>query len=159
MLDLKSVGFPLSQITLVANQFQRRDAFTGVELRDRFESARLGIPAEQARFYHDRLEHGESMVIVQGTEEELNRVASILNRRNIQDWRIYDPMVVQQESSAAVPRGVVATPGTAPSNPATSERHTAPDRDRIHRHQDEDAQTGPSHPTVTIIDRRDETRL
>lgn len=95
--DLRSVGFPLSQITLVANYFRRRDQFTDVTLRDRFESARLGIPAEQARFYQDRLGRGEYMVIVHGTADQLNRAATILNHRNIEEWRIYDPTVVTHE--------------------------------------------------------------
>jgi hypothetical protein len=30
------------------------------------------------------------MVIVHGTEDDLNRAAPILNRRGIQDWRLYD---------------------------------------------------------------------
>lgn len=89
--DLRGIGFPLSQITLVANNLQRRERFAGVDLRDRFEAARLGIPAEQARLYHDRLGRGEHMVIVHGTEDELNRAAPILNRRGIQGWRMYDP--------------------------------------------------------------------
>ncbi len=71
--DLRSVGFPLSQITLVADRIQRREHFAGIDLRDRFEAMRLGIPVEQARLYNDRINRGEYMVIVEGTENELNR--------------------------------------------------------------------------------------
>jgi hypothetical protein len=108
--DLRSIGFPLHQISLVAHNFRRRDQFTGIDLRDRFEAARLGIPTEEARFYDDRLGRGEHMVIVQGTEDELNRAAPILNRRGIEDWRVYDPTVVDHELPVEVPRRSVATP-------------------------------------------------
>ena len=101
--ELRSIGFPLSQISLVAHNFKRRDRFDGIDLHDRFEAMRLGIPVEQARLYNDRLGRGEYMVVVHGTEDELNRAAPILNRRGIQDWRIYD--VSQAESSTVHPVG------------------------------------------------------
>ena len=110
IVDLRSVGFPLSQITLVANQFQHRDRFAGTDLRDRFEAMRLGIPAEQARLYNDRLGRGEYMVVVHGTEDELNRAAPILSRRGLQEWRLYDPMAVHSEVPVEAPRTAVAAP-------------------------------------------------
>jgi hypothetical protein len=113
--DLRSIGFPLSQITLVANNWQRRDRFAGVDLRDRFEAARLGIPTEQARLYHDRVGRGEYMVIAHGTEDELNRAAPILNRRGIQDWRIYDPTDVRNEAPSPTSTNVYGAPNTVPA--------------------------------------------
>lgn len=113
--DLRSIGFPMQQITLVANQFQRRDYFSGIDLRDRFEAARLGIPAEQARLYHDRIGRGEYMVIVHGTEDELNRATPILSRRHVQEWRVYDPTVVNNEPPVETSRDAVAAPMTSTS--------------------------------------------
>ncbi len=115
IIDLKSIGFPLDQVSLVAHNFKRRDAFTGIDLRDRFEAARLGIPVEQARLYDNRLNQGEHMVIVHGTEDELNRAAPILNRRGVQEWRIYDPTVVSHERPVEKHRGMVSTPMTSTS--------------------------------------------
>ncbi|MBD3887064.1 hypothetical protein IFO70_36220 [Phormidium tenue FACHB-886] len=86
---LKSVGFPLSQITLVANHFRRQDQFVGADLQDSFEGVRLKISTEQAHFYRERLNCGKYMVIMQGTEDELNCAASIFNHRGIEDWQIY----------------------------------------------------------------------
>jgi hypothetical protein len=109
--DLRSIGFPLSQITLVANNLQRRERFAGIDLRDRFDAVRWGIPAEQARLYNDRLGRGENMVMVHGTEDELNRAAPILNRRGIQDWRMYnltDVSTAPQMETSTVPS--MATP-------------------------------------------------
>lgn len=108
--ELRSLGFPLNKISLVAHNFRRRDAFGGIDLRDRFEAARLGIPAEQARFYHDRLDRGEHMVIVHGTEDELNRATPVLNRHRIQEWRIYEPTVVNHEMPVETSRGTTVAP-------------------------------------------------
>ena len=88
VIDLRSIGFPLNQISLVAHQFQRTDQLTGVALHDRLEATPLGISSEQARFYHDPLDQGEHVIIVQGTNEELNHVASMLSRRGVQEWSV-----------------------------------------------------------------------
>src|SRR4028118_1146526 len=50
----------------------------------------LGIPDDRARFYNDRVNHGEYLVMVDGTEEEIRRAEPILRRRGIQEWRIFD---------------------------------------------------------------------
>jgi uncharacterized protein (TIGR02271 family) len=50
----------------------------------------LGIPEDRAKVYNDRVSRGEYLVMVEGTDEELHRVHSILNRRGIQEWGIYD---------------------------------------------------------------------
>lgn len=96
---LRSVGFPLSQIILVANQFRRQDQFDGVDLCTHLEGLCLGIFAEQVRFYQDRLDGGEYMVIVHGTEDELNCAASIFNHHRIQEWQMYDITTTQDELS------------------------------------------------------------
>lgn len=99
--DLRRAGFPLSQVSLVARQLERQEPFAGVDLRDRFEAMRLGIPADRARLYHDRVDRGDYVVIVNGTEDEVRQAAAILNRYNIQEWHVYDPTEVS------------ATPGVA----------------------------------------------
>jgi hypothetical protein len=50
----------------------------------------LGIPEEQARVYSDSLHQGHYLVIVDGTEDELNRAGSIFSDRGIQDWGVYN---------------------------------------------------------------------
>jgi len=52
--------------------------------------ADLGIPEEQARSYSDRLLGGNYLVIVEGTDEEIDRAESILSDQGIQDWGIYN---------------------------------------------------------------------
>ncbi|WP_228060453.1 MULTISPECIES: general stress protein [unclassified Coleofasciculus] len=50
----------------------------------------LGIPESEAYIYHDRLERGEYLVIVDGTDEDMKRAASVLTLRGVQEWRIYE---------------------------------------------------------------------
>jgi hypothetical protein len=101
--DLRAAGFPLSQISLVAKKFERREPFAGVDLRDRFDAMRIGLPDERARFYNDQVTRGEYVVIVDGTDPEIQRAAAILSNRGIQEWQIYDPTTV-----GSTPSGVAA---------------------------------------------------
>ncbi|WP_026732725.1 general stress protein [Fischerella sp. PCC 9605] len=50
----------------------------------------LGIPEEEARAYSERVSQGEFLVIVDGSENEIERAGSILRNQNIQNWAIYD---------------------------------------------------------------------
>ncbi|UBF29020.1 hypothetical protein K9N68_14975 [Kovacikia minuta CCNUW1] len=50
----------------------------------------MGIPEDRARVYSDRVSRGDYLVMVEGSEEEIHRAESILNRRGIQEWGIYD---------------------------------------------------------------------
>ncbi|WP_315787968.1 general stress protein [Fischerella sp. JS2] len=50
----------------------------------------LGIPEEEARTYSQRVSQGEFLVIVDGSEDEINHAGSILRNHDIRDWAIYD---------------------------------------------------------------------
>ena len=50
----------------------------------------LGIPEDRARVYNDRVSRGDYMVIVDGSEDEIQRAATILSHRGIQEWGVYD---------------------------------------------------------------------
>jgi hypothetical protein len=50
----------------------------------------LGIPEEEARAYGERVSQGEFLVIVDGSEDEINRAGSILRDLDIHNWAIYD---------------------------------------------------------------------
>ncbi len=104
---LRNAGFPLSQISLIAQQFERRESFTGVALRDRLEGMRLGLSEERTRFYNDRVMRGDYVVVVNGTEDEIRHAASILSNRGIQEWQIYDPTAI---GSAPIGYAATATP-------------------------------------------------
>jgi hypothetical protein len=50
----------------------------------------LGIPEERARVYHERVERGEYLVIIEGTDAEIARAREILHRWRIEEFEIYD---------------------------------------------------------------------
>lgn len=49
----------------------------------------LGIPTEQATFYGDRLHFGEYLIMIDGTEAEIQQAETILNQNKIKAWGIY----------------------------------------------------------------------
>lgn len=51
----------------------------------------LGIPEEQARVYSDRLLAGNYLLIIDGSEEEINRAQGMLSKQDIEYWGIYPP--------------------------------------------------------------------
>ena len=87
--DLRNGGFLLSLVSLIAPQFERQDYFTGVNLYGRFNDLKSGFPEERARFYNDRVSQGDYVLVVSGTEDEINRAASILSNGGIQEWQSY----------------------------------------------------------------------
>ena len=48
-----------------------------------------GIPEEQAKYYEELLSRGEYIVLVEGSEAEINGAAAILLNRQIRNWNIY----------------------------------------------------------------------
>lgn len=50
----------------------------------------LGIPEERARFYSDRLQMGEYLIFLDGSGDEINHAESILRKRQIDYWGIYN---------------------------------------------------------------------
>lgn len=50
----------------------------------------LGIPEEDAKLYSDRVSRGDYLVMVQGTDTELQHAERILKHNTIQDWGVYN---------------------------------------------------------------------
>jgi hypothetical protein len=50
----------------------------------------LGIPEERARGYSNRVDKGDYLVMVEGSDEDIQRAESILSHRGINDWGIYE---------------------------------------------------------------------
>ena len=95
----------------------------------------LGIPEEQARVYNNRISRGDYLVIVDGTEEDIRRAATVLSRRGIQDWGIYHAPDVDTTRS-----DYGTTTGTPTVNPTRTDYPNT---------------VSGSDPKVTIIDRRE----
>ncbi|MBF2008444.1 MAG: general stress protein [Chlorogloeopsis fritschii C42_A2020_084] len=62
--------------------------------------AGLGIPEERARVYSDRLQMGDYLVIVNGSDDEIHRAEGILKQQDIQYWGIYQSSTQPQEGSS-----------------------------------------------------------
>ncbi|MCC5654928.1 hypothetical protein LC609_35245 [Nostoc sp. XA013] len=48
------------------------------------------LPEEAAQLYNDRVFQGNYLVTIEGTEEDIRRAEPVLNRWNIQNWRVID---------------------------------------------------------------------
>lgn len=49
-----------------------------------------GIPEEQAKYYQELLSQGSYIVLVEGTEAEINGAKAILTNHKIRDWSMYN---------------------------------------------------------------------
>ena len=50
----------------------------------------LGVPEHRAQAYSDRVSAGDYLLMVKGTEVDLNRAEKVLRQHNIQDWGVFD---------------------------------------------------------------------
>lgn len=50
----------------------------------------LGIPADHAKAYSDRVSRGEYLVVVEGSASDITLAALIFDKHNIRDWYPYD---------------------------------------------------------------------
>jgi hypothetical protein len=88
--DFRNSGFPLSQISVIHRERQHRDVFGGVHWGDRFDPTRFQIPDDRTRLYNERIHQGDYIIVVGGTDPELHRAATILNRHGIKQWHVYE---------------------------------------------------------------------
>lgn len=49
----------------------------------------LGIPEEQAKVYSDRLQQGNALIMVEGSEDDIHQAEAILSDRKVAEWGIY----------------------------------------------------------------------
>lgn len=98
-----------------------------------------GIPEEQAQVYGDRLSEGNYLVLIDGTEGEVDRAGSILKKHGIREWNIYKI----GDNANVAPTGTRET-GEVP----------VVDRD-TNKYVDASATDSPD---VEIIDKRDRVR-
>ncbi|WP_026734403.1 general stress protein [Fischerella sp. PCC 9605] len=97
----------------------------------------LGIPEERARVYNDRVSRGHYLVMVEGTEAEIQRAEAVLRNRGIEEFGVYNvPDATATRSDYVNPAnaGVDTTRADYPSNVVDND------------------------PKVVIVDRRDDRR-
>jgi hypothetical protein len=51
----------------------------------------MGVPADRAHRYGDRVARGDYLVMLKGTEREIQRAEGVLQRGGVQDWGVYNP--------------------------------------------------------------------
>ncbi len=69
----------------------------------------LGIPEERAKVYNDRVSRGEYLIIIDGTDAEINAAGAILSRRGISEWDTFAP-----SNAGTVPRTGVRIDSSEP---------------------------------------------
>ena len=65
--------------------------------------AGLGIPEERTHAYTERVRRGDYLVMVQGKDQELANAESILRKRGIQDWEIFNAPHTDGDRTAHAP--------------------------------------------------------
>jgi uncharacterized membrane protein len=104
----------------------------------------LGIPEEEAKAYNERVSQGDYLVMVEGTEAEIDRAGSLLRDRGVERWNVYN--------MAGDGRANVNTfPAPINRETATYRDETASDRQVIDIDKDD-------RPEVEIVDKREEIR-
>lgn len=69
----------------------------------------LGIPEKEAQVYSDRVSRGDYLVMVQGTDTDIQHAEQVLKRHIIQDWGIYDATDASHTQTVEQARPVVAS--------------------------------------------------
>ncbi|MEA5598853.1 YsnF/AvaK domain-containing protein [Rivularia sp. UHCC 0363] len=72
----------------------------------------LGIPEEKAKIYHDRVAGGSFLVMVTGTEAEVKRAETIMQRCGVEEFGIYNAPNVAPAQTA---KPVATPPRPAPT--------------------------------------------
>ncbi|MCC5670217.1 general stress protein [Nostoc sp. CHAB 5784] len=93
--DMYAAGFPANQISLICKDFSQLIGSTDVNLSERFDAMRLGIGDEWARFYNEQIDQGNYILIVSGTDNQLEQASLILGNYGVQECQIYDPMLIR----------------------------------------------------------------
>jgi hypothetical protein len=65
----------------------------------------MGIPEDRAKNYSDRIENGDYLVMVEGSEEDIHRAQTILSHRGIDEWGVYDDRTGDRAKSSSTGMG------------------------------------------------------
>lgn len=93
--ELRAAGIPQSQISVVAQNIQRRGPLADLDIQNRLDERRYGLPSDRTSFLQNRIDRGDYLLAVEGTEAEIRQASAILNqgslnRQGIQEFNIYD---------------------------------------------------------------------
>lgn len=99
----------------------------------------LGIPEDKARVYSDRFQRGDYLIIVDGTESEIQHAEAILKRRGIQEYSVFDATDLHDTHRRDVDSTI------------TGDRVSSTVGDRVSSNVGHDTE-----PSVVIVDHREE---
>lgn len=105
--ELKQVGFPLSQISIISRDQDRHNWIPGLNVRDRFDKTSLGFLNDRHQFFHDQFKRGEFLIILEGTNTQIRRAEAILNRHGVREWESFD---APDHNSSEMGQVLVCTP-------------------------------------------------
>ena len=98
LTELRSAGFPMSQVSLVAKNISNLSDIFEVNISSSQDNyTTLGIPDELARYYDHQVSLSHYVVVVKGTDIYIAGARAILESNNIQHFSIYS----QSELDAA----------------------------------------------------------
>ncbi|MEH2373894.1 hypothetical protein [Nostoc sp.] len=98
LTELKSAGFPMSQVSVIAKDTNTLNGFTEIDIsscKDNYTI--LGIPEELARYYEHQVTLGNYLLVLNSTDIYMAGARAILESNKIQHFRIYS----QSELNAA----------------------------------------------------------
>jgi len=119
--ELNREGFPSSQISVIAKRMTRRESFTGLDVSDRFETARYGVPSNQAQQYNSYLDRGDFLVIVSGSDSDIRRAQDILATRHTSSWDVFDSTADTADTATPNRGNMMSQPGIGSGS--TSRHH------------------------------------
>lgn len=108
----------------------------------------MAIPEEDAKMYGDRINNGYYLLIVEGYEDEINRIGSTLSGYKVSNWKVFDAPVPETE--------VKEVPAARPV-PVVEKEVDVVNREKVVDRELVDRKTVVDRDVVEIVDKRDDT--
>ncbi|MEH1932604.1 MAG: hypothetical protein V7L14_02515 [Nostoc sp.] len=92
LTELKTAGFPMSQVSLIAKDTETIVGITEVEISSSKDNyTNLGISDDLARYYEHQVTLGNYLLVLNSTDIYMAGAKAILETNKIQHFRIYSP--------------------------------------------------------------------
>ncbi|MEL6461658.1 MAG: hypothetical protein AAFQ91_26080 [Cyanobacteria bacterium J06621_15] len=96
---IRDTNFPMTQIYIVEKNPAPFASISSIDVKPNLENyAGLGISEERARHYEQLVERGNYLIVMSGTDNEINQANSVLQEQGIEDLSIHDPSAISVNS-------------------------------------------------------------
>ncbi|BAZ39192.1 hypothetical protein NIES4101_51440 [Calothrix sp. NIES-4101] len=95
LTQLKDTGFSMNQVSVVSSGALLNEEFEHVNLYSRDDWDSLGVPKDIRDTYQYRMNLGDYLIAISGTELEIAAARNILEASNVKEFHVYSPAVVQ----------------------------------------------------------------